>query len=237
MDNQTTENVVPTTPSDGQVEQTTTPGVDKNQAGENQQPITQEALNQQTQRSTFDELAAKKGFKSADDLAKSYMELEKSHTKQSMDYNDLLEAKQSASGMDRAVETVQNANPGMEQDEAVKIVQRMIDKSISPIKEQLAIKDTFKTDEDRKYVSQVAELVKKNPTIPWDVALDTVKYREGLRNTQNSVQDTANVKQSASQPDSSSVGMKKGVNIEDVVRDKSIPFSEVQKIMKERFSN
>lgn len=230
MDNQV-DNVVQSTPDAGQVEQNTTPNNDVNQVGENQQPITNEASNE----STFAELAAKKGFKSADDLAKSYLELEKSHTRQSMDYTDLLKAKQD--GIGQMVDTVQDANPGMEQDEAVKIVQRMIDKAISPLREQLAIKDTFKSDEDRKYAPKVAELVKKNPNIPWDVALDTVKFREGQAQPQKRVNDTSNLKKSASQPDGNSAGMKKGVDIANIVNDKSIPFAEVQRIMKEKFSN
>ena len=192
--------------------------------------------------STFAELAAKKGFKSADDLAKSYAELESRQTKQSMELSELMKARQegqvSQNQAQQIVSQVMDENPDMSQDEAVKIVQKMIDKAVSPIREELAIQKTFKNPEDMQYAAEVASLVRENPTIPWNVALDAIKFRksgerlkeEGRKEAYSNIQQ----KQSG-QSDSIQSGQKRQVDIAQIVSDKSIPFSEVQKIMRETF--
>lgn len=190
-------------------------------------------------RSSFEELATKKGFKSPDDMANAYSNLEKDNTQKSMDLSDLQKAKEE--GIPEATPVYDEIN----QDEAVKIVQTMIDKQVSPIKEKLAIAETFKNKDDMVYAPQVAELVKKNPGIPWDVALDAVKARSIPQATQQATEKAqeetyATIQQKqAAQTDNVRVGSKETYDtsqLNDIIADKNIPFSEVQKIMKEKYS-
>lgn len=196
---------------------------------------------------TFEGLATKKGFKSVDDLAKSYTELEtKLGKKESIDQAELLQAKIQAQQdfegktQKQMTQQLQEVNPDMPQDEAVKIVQGMIDKAISPLKEKLAIQDTFKNPEDMKFASDVAKIVRNNPNVPWDVALDAVKQRQMSKETikaegRNEAYQTIQQKQSG-QSDIVQTGTKNQPNLEQIINDKNMPFSEIQKIMKERFS-
>ena len=187
---------------------------------------------------TFEELAAKKGFKSADDLARSYTELEKKQTNESMSQSDLLAVKNQAQSPTEMVKTIQESNPDMGQDEAVRIVQGMIDKSVAPIKEQLAIKDTFKSDQDMTLAPQVAELVRQNPNIPWDVALDAVKQRSSsnevfVEQGKQEAQQLQQTKQ-AVQTDSGHQAMKPTGQLNQMVGDKSIPLSEIAAMIREQ---
>jgi len=194
------------------------------------------------QGTTFEELAAKKGFKSADDLAKSYAELEKSHTKQSMDISELMKARQqepSQAAQAQMVQKVQDDNPDMSQDEAIQIVEKLISKQVSPLKEELEILRTFKSEEEQRLAPQAAQIVKENPGISWKLALEIAQSRtsserlkeQGTQEAYQSIQ-----KKQAVQADSVQTGIKKEVNLEDLVNNKDIPFSEVQKIMKQRFN-
>lgn len=197
-----------------------------------QQTNTQEAAGGETAR-TYEELAAKKGFKSPEDLARSYMELEKAKTLQSMDMAELLRVKLDA----------QESQPGtqdMSHDEAIRIVESIVEKRVRPLQETLEIQKAFKNPEDMQYASEVAGLVKSNPTIPWSIALEAIKYRhapERLKEEgKNEAYQTIQSKQPFMQSDEASLARKREVDVMGIVNDRSIPFREVQKILKEKYS-
>lgn len=194
-------------------------------------------VNEASTGTTFQELAAKKGFKSEDDLARAYAELERSHTKKSMELSELAEIKLSKPHVQEKVQQLENE--GYTQDEAINIVRKLIQDEVAPLREQLAIKETFKNEEDMVYAPQVAEVIRKNPSIPWDVALKSVKY-DAVQNKLNTEQATRksqemNLKERA-QATSTGTSPRQDSNLGTLVNDKTIPFREVQKMMKEKFS-
>lgn len=222
------------------------PNEGEQEAGENQQTnSTMVVTSGEEQTITFEELAAKKGFKSPDDLAKSYAELERKRTKESMDHADLLRVKEEASRLPeptkQVVDNLRTNDPDLSQDEAVKIVERMIEKRLAPLREKMEIKEAFKNPDDMKFASEVAKLVRNNPQIPWDIALDAVKHRlqsvAGLKESgRKEAYATIQQKQLAQSP-SIHAGPRKEVDVDRIIQDKSVPFSEVQKIMRERFAS
>lgn len=213
---------------------------DANKGGETTQ-ANNNATGSQT-GTTFAELAAKKGFKSADDLAKSYAELEAHATKKSMELSELVTAR--TEGL-RATEHANQGNGNSSgkadytPDEALAIVGKLIDERVAPIREQLAIRETFKNQEDMQFAPAVAELVKKNPQIPWDVALKAVKFdtvaATAAQASARKVQETNELKDRA-QAGSSNTRIAPEKNLAGMITDKNVPFKEVQKAMREAFS-
>lgn len=191
---------------------------------------------------TFAELAAKKGFRDADALAAAYANLETSHTAKSMELSELVKVRQEgARATPQAQERAQQAleDKGYTPDEAITIVKKLIQEEVAPVKEQLAIRETFRNPDDMQHAPAVAELVRKNPTIPWDAALKLVKYDilaakasegEALKKSHT---DNLRTQTQAGSPNNR---MSREVNLDSIVRDKNIPFKEVQKMVREHFS-
>lgn len=207
------------------------------QAKDGQNP--QAPVTDAPQGTTFEQLAAKKGFKSADDLARSYEQLESSHTKKSMDLAELMEAKNPK--QEPVIQEAQRnlQDQGYTPEQALDIVRKLVQDEIAPVREQLALRDTFKNQEDMQYAPAVAEIVKKNPSIPWDVALKAAKYDSVQSQltevtTQNKQQDI--LTKEKAQAGSQGSGIKPQQNLQQLVSDKEVPFRDVQKIMRERFS-
>lgn len=134
-----------------------------------------ETVNQQAVQGTitYEELAAKKGFGSVDDLAKAYSNLESQNKKVEVTLADAIRARQ------ESTETVQDAVQAVQDndnDEALTIVNRLIDKKVG------AVKDTFdyqmhlmQNPEDKAFTSQAIKYVRENPGIKWDVAFKAAK--------------------------------------------------------------
>lgn len=187
---------------------------------------------------TFADLAAKKGWASPDDMAKSYANLESSHTKKSMELSDLMDARLGNQSAPQSQSGTQQSEKSYTPDEALAIVDRLIDSRVAPLREQLAIRETFKTEEDMQYAPQVAELVKKNPTIPWDVALKAVKYDTAASklqevNAQNQSHEAA--QKEKAQAASGGNRSQSASNVQAIMSDKSIPWKEKDRIMREHF--
>lgn len=191
---------------------------------------------------TFADLAAKKGFKTSDDLAKAYAELEVHATKKSMELSDLVTAK--AEGVKTAADAHQgNGNSSGKSDytpdEALALVRSLITSEVAPIRERLAIADTFKEPGDMQFAPAVAELVRNNPNIPWDVALKSVKFDAVAGKVTafdaQKIKETNDLKDKA-QAGSQNQRIAPDKNLAGMVADKNIPFKEVQKAMREAFS-
>lgn len=211
---------------------------DTSKGGETTQANSGEGAQQGT---TFAELAAKKGFKTADDLAKAYGELEVHATKKSMELSELATAKaeglknSTGAGQGNGTSTKTDYSP----DEALAIVGRLIDERVAPIQEQLAIRETFKNQDDMQFAPAVAELVRKNPSIPWDVALKAVKY-DTVATTAAEAKARKDAETNAlrekAQAGSSNQRIAPQSNLGAMISDKNVPFKEVQKAMREQFS-
>jgi hypothetical protein len=202
-------------------------------------PVQAPVVQGEEQGTTFQDIMAKKGFKSPDELAKAYQNLESFATKQSMDLADLVQAKLGADPSQ--VTPVQpNGQNNYAPEEAIGIVQSMIQQAIAPMREKLEVQEAFKDPSDFQFASQVAEMVKQNPSIPWKVALDAVKFRQGgerlKEEGRKEAYGTIQQKQSVQQTADAFTGIKPEVDVQKIISDPNVPFSEVQRIMKERFA-
>lgn len=194
------------------------------------------------QGTTFAELAAKKGFRDADALAAAYANLETSHTQKSMSLSELERVRSEGARPTEHVQAQAQAaleDKGYSPDEALNIVKKLIQDEVAPVKERLAIRDTFQNQEDMQYAPAVAELVRKNPSIPWDAVLKVVKYdtlaakaAEGEAFKKNQTEQI----RGQAQAGSPNQRMGREVNLDSLVKDKNVPFKEVEKMMKEHFS-
>jgi hypothetical protein len=206
-----------------------------------QQTIQEEAPTMEEEGKAFEELMAKKGFRTPNDFAKSYSELEKANTQKAMDISELSKVKSEAmSPSQLAIQQVQDQNPDMSQDEAVRIVNKLIADQVAPIKEQLELQKTFKNPEDMRYATQVAEIIKKNPNTPWGIALDAVKFQtsqESLKQQgKNEAYQTIQQNQSGLTTDPGVQARGKEVDVSKIVSDRNVPLDEVRKILKEQVS-
>lgn len=183
---------------------------------------------------TFEELAVKKGFKSADDLARSYAELESRNTRVEMGLSELVRVRTESQPQTEANASVETA------EDAVRVVEGIVRKQIDPLRDQLQLQDLFLRYPDAKdFAPQMAKVIKDNPGTAWEVAYRAAKFdalasqakKEGTQQAYQTIQQ----KQSAS-VEPARPAVTKERNLDELIRDKSIPFSEIQKIVKERFS-
>lgn len=200
-------------------------------------PVTGQAVAQQPQpESAFAELAAKKGFKSPDDLAKAYMESEAQKTRVEMSFSELVKLREDAFKPQEVAPVQQNAV--QTPDEAIKIVQSMIDARIRPLQNENELNRLFSANTDAKeFVPQMAEVVKANPSISWTDAYKLAKF-DALENKarEEGRQDalkTAQLKQAAT-VGSPALRSEPQTDLMNIISDRSVPFSEVSKILRER---
>ena len=186
---------------------------------------------------TFDDLAAKKGFKSADDLAAAYQNLESQNKRVEMSLSELVDSRlQSPATDDVSPEELANAQS---QEAALKIVEKVVRKFTRPLEDKLALQDLMAKNPDAtQYASEMAKLVKNNPGIGWDVAYKAAKFDqlavqardEGRTEAYRGIQ-----KKQAFTVEAPKAVVKDSKPLLDLIKDRSVPFSEVSRIMKERF--
>ena len=187
---------------------------------------------------TFDELAAKKGFKSADDLAAAYSNLESQNKRVEMSLSELVNSRiQSQPADDVTTEELANAQS---QEAALKIVEKVVKKFTRPLEDKLALQDLMAKNPDAtQYAGEMAKLVKENPGIGWDVAYKAAKFdrlagqarEEGKQQAYQTIQ-----RKQALTTESPRSATKDSKPMLDLIKDKNVPFREVQRIMKERFA-
>ncbi len=187
---------------------------------------------------TFDELAAKKGFKSPEDLAKAYMNLEAQNTKVTMSLADLAKSRDDAQ-THIANESSQNVRVET-QDDAMKVVENIVRKATRPLEDKLALQDLLLRNPDVKdYASEMAKVVKDNPGVTWETAYKAAKFdalqrtsvEKGRQEAYQTMQQKQSVNVAPARPKASNQQ-----SLENLVKDRSIPFKELQKIMRERFN-
>ena len=122
---------------------------------------------------TFDELAVKKGFKTPDELAKAYANLESQNKRVEVTLADAIKARQEADIFNTPLPKADDINTS---EDAVKIVNSMIRK------ETKALEDKFEFQyyllahpEDATNAPKALEYVKDNPGIKWEVAFKAAR--------------------------------------------------------------
>lgn len=185
----------------------------------------------------YAELAAKKGFKTPDDLAKAYMNLETQNKRVEMGLSELAklrnETQQSAELAEQIPAQVET------QDDAMKVVERVVKKVTRPLEDKLALQDLMlRVPDVKEYAAEMASVVKLNPSITWEAAYKVAKFdalqktarEEGRKEAYQAVQQKQAASVASSKPRASNERA-----LDDLIRDKGIPFKEVQRIMRERF--
>jgi len=189
---------------------------------------------------TYDELAAKKGFKSQDDLALAYANLERQFTQDRQE--GLAELLKSRGEDQQPVVPPQEVTPQevVTESDALRVVEQVVRKFTRPLENQLALQQLmYKNPDVEQFAGQMASIVKSNPGISWEVAYKAAKFdalgatsrEEGKKEAYQTIQQKQAVTTSPAKPVARDTRP-----IDELIKDKSIPFSEVQKIMKERFS-
>lgn len=203
------------------------------------QPTPQDAASGQPQAITFEELAAQKGFKSADDLAKAYTNLEQHSTRVGMGLSELIKIRGESSTPQQPSVPVSPQEVQSTED-AVRILDSVVEKHTRPLKDQLALQELFYNHPDaRQLAPEIAKIVKENPGVSWDIAYKaakstTVEQQALQAGRQQAYQDIQTKQAVNVQP--AKAAPNQGRPLQEIISDPSVPFSEVQRIMRERFS-
>ena len=166
--------------------------------GEAQQPVEQmpnvqadgatSEVKEASTETTFNELAAKKGWKTPDDLAKAYANLEGHSTKTSQEKSELEKAFFNA----KPNEQTSVATDDVALQELDKFVNQRVTNEISKIRAEWQdresrreLRDTIDKNPDfGKYAQDVKELKSKYPGMPFDEAYTVAKALKGDLATQ-----------------------------------------------------
>lgn len=139
---------------------------------------------------TFEELAVKKGFKSPDDLAKSYVNLESQTKRVEATLTDAIDARIQTNPEEKI--EPQAGNIDADQD-ALKIVDARITNKMRTMEDTMDYKlHLIQTPGDQQYAVEAIKVVKENPGIKWSTAFDAARARMNKTVTQNARQEGAN---------------------------------------------
>ncbi|MCK4522397.1 MAG: hypothetical protein KAU20_07530 [Nanoarchaeota archaeon] len=145
---------------------------------------------------TFDELAAKKGFNSPDDLAKSYVNLESQNKRVEVTLADAINARITPPVEQiptQPVQPVPAENAGADENAALEIVDSRI---ASKLKKHEDIMDykmhLIQNPTDQQFAAEAVNVVKDNPGIKWGTAFEAAKARMGGIVTQQTREDGKN---------------------------------------------
>ena len=139
---------------------------------------------------TYEELAAKKGFRSADELAKAYANLESQNSRVEATLSDAIRARQEgltnqSRGLDFGTtpqsgktdeEEMQRAQSSESTEDALKIVNSIVDRKLNTMRDSFDYQlHLMANPTDKLYAQQAIQYVKENPGIHWDVAFKAAK--------------------------------------------------------------
>lgn len=189
---------------------------------------------------TFAELAAKKGWQSPDDMAKSYANLESHNKKVEMTADDILKMVQAQPQPQQIVQPVA-PQQNIPDQQAIQIVQAIVDNTVKPLQERVALQDLFLNNPDAKeFATGIAEVVKSNPGISWPNAYKLAKYdavqqqsvQQGRQEAYKNIAQKQEFIAGASVPTQRS-----GPDVRNVIKDRSIPFQEVDRMVREALTS
>lgn len=211
-----------------------------------QQAQGQQAPNQQSapEGITFTELAAKKGWKSPDDMARSYSNLESHNKTVEMTASDILKMVQEGNVSPLpapvAQPTVVPQQASREDEAAINIVRQIVQAETKPLHEQIALQNLFlKNPEAKDYASGIAKAVKENPGISWENALKLAKFDtieqnargQGRTEAYQTIQSKTAVIAGTGSP-----APRTAPDLRSIVRDRSVPLKEVGRMLQEALS-
>lgn len=189
------------------------------------------------QGTTFAELAAKKGFQSADDLARAYENLESHNKKVEMTSADIIKAIQEATPSEPAAPQIPVVQATNQDQAAIKIVEAIVDARTKPLQERVALQDLFlKNPDAAQYAPGIAQAVKENPGIKWDAAYKLAKFDAAQDQArQQGVQQAYQVQQqkTAAVAGASAPTQRAGPDVRSMIKDRSIPFNQITQVMRE----
>lgn len=153
-----------------------------------EQAMKSEAGEAKTEAQTeFEQLAAKKGWNSPDDLAKAYQELESKLTPQSRELKELREMVKEIRESTKKPEVDPLENLPDEQKEAISLLERLIEKKLSPLYKQVetqeadrrikAVKGQFPEASDAE-IDQALNLMERYHTLPLEDAIKIASYEK-----------------------------------------------------------
>lgn len=198
------------------------------------------APNAPMQGTTFAELAQKKGWKTPDDMATSYANLESHNKKVEMTADDVLKMVQAASQQSTpqpVQPVVQQPMPRTPDEQAIQIVQSLIRTEVKPLQERVALQDLFIKNPDAKdYAQGIADVVKSNPGISWENAYKLAKFdavaqkasQQGRQEAYQTIQQKQEFIAGSSVP-----AQRSGPDVRSIIKDRSVPFAEVDKMVRE----
>lgn len=198
---------------------------------------------------TFAELAQKKGFQTPDDLAKAYANLEYHNKKVEMTAADIIKAVQDAPAPVVAQPVPQAparppvyAQPQQNPDEAaLNIVKAIVQNEVKPLQQTVELQQLFLNNPDAKeYAEGIAKAVKENPGISWGNAYKIAKFdasqqqaeTKGQQEAYQAIQQKQTVLAGSPSP-----AVRATPDISSVIKDRNVPFREVDRMVREALAN
>ncbi|HDY68428.1 MAG TPA: hypothetical protein ENH85_11630 [Candidatus Scalindua sp.] len=122
---------------------------------------------------TFDKLAEKKGFRSPDDLATAYANLESQNKRVEVTLADAIEARQETEPKpDESIDSVDDDT------DALKIVDSRIKREVRSLGDTMDYKlHLIQTPDDQQYAAEAIKIVRENPGIKWATAFEAARSR------------------------------------------------------------
>jgi len=154
--------------------------------------------------SEFEQLAAKKGWNNPDELAKAYQELESKLTPQSRELKELKEMVKEIQKSTAKPEIDPLDELPDDQKEALSLIERIIEKKLSPLLKRAEVEDAGKEIEGIKKqfpgstdseVEQAISLMEKYKSMPLGDAMKLVTYEKAKTNALASEKKAAMNKQ------------------------------------------
>lgn len=122
---------------------------------------------------TFGELAVRKGFKSPDDMAKAYANLESQTKRVEATLSDAMQARIEAQRPFEEQKSIEEVNST---EDALRIVDSRIDKRVNAVVDKIDYQmHILSHPDDQQYASDAIRIVKDNPGISWNVAFRAAK--------------------------------------------------------------
>lgn len=182
---------------------------------------------------TFADLAAKKGFASPDDLAKAYANLETHNKRVEMTAADILKEISPVP----AQAPVAPPQPVSPDDAAINIVKSIVQSETRPLQQQIELQNLFMKNPDAvQYAPGLAKAVKENPGISWEGAYKIAKFdsleQSAQKNQQVQRQQTDQLR-TQTLVGSPSPTERGGPDVRSIIKDRSVPFKEVDRIVRD----
>lgn len=208
---------------------------DTTQPAVQQETVPQRAVESTT---TFDELAVKKGFRSPEDLAKAYKELEQRTSRSEAVLSEVIRSRMEGSfEQPQSTPKVEEVNSP---EDALRIVDQRVQKQVKPLQDRLEYEIYLVTHPDEKqFSSEALRIAKDNPGVSWEIAFkaakaDSLASTERERGKQEAYQSIQN-KQDAQLPSGAGGGSRMPEptirEIQEGIAAGKIPLSEARRFI------